>query len=49
MMVSAIGSKYEMFVVHSTTMTVIEMVMRQTPPSTAAAPISAKLPGGLVE
>eukprot|EP00967_Tisochrysis_lutea_P151098 scaffold293363_cov28-Tisochrysis_lutea.AAC.2 len=31
------------------TMTVIEMVIREMPPSIAAAPMSAKLPGGLVE
>ena len=49
MIVSAIGKTYVMFVVHSSTMTVIEMVIREMPPSIAAAPMSAKLPGGLVE
>ena len=39
--VSEMGSRKETLVVLSTTMTVIEMVMRQMPPSIAAAPMSA--------
>eukprot|EP00962_Isochrysis_galbana_P025047 scaffold7704_cov112-Isochrysis_galbana.AAC.19 len=49
MIASAMGRRYVMFVVHSRTMTVMDTVMREMPPSIAAAPMSAKLPGGVVE
>eukprot|EP00966_Prymnesium_polylepis_P284938 6582792-Prymnesium_polylepis.1 len=39
------GSRKLTLVVLSTTMTVMEMVMRQMPPSIAAAPMSAYEPG----